>query len=439
MQTPPEDTDLLQSLVFGEPYIAPSSLPPTFTLETDVAAWTDSDNDEQVDIQTTKRLRKLKTSFDQVDISHKEFQKRLRAQFEKLNPTPEWTGSNVETLDLLSRTNSLVSRGVLTSPDRLHVLRLKDANISEYSNCVVQTVQFHPTLPVLITAGFDKALRFFQIDGVNNPKLQTVVLKGMQVYNAHCTGSSVVLTGRKNFVYYYDLESGETQQVFGIRGFLNVDVGRQEKSFERSVMSKCTRYMAVIGRDGYVILVSMVTRQWCANLKINGVVADVAFSNDGQSAYVLAEDGIVSVFDMETKKQMWLFQDHGCVKATCIAVSDDGAWVSVGQTCGIVNVYTLNSCRASSTPTPAKAIASIVTPISLLKFHPSGQILALCSRVKKDAMRLFHLPTLRVVKNWPTANTPLGNVSSLDFSPDCKYIAVGNAKGKALLYQLLDF
>ena len=39
-------------------------------------------------------------------------------------------------------------------------------------------------------------------------------------------------------------------------------------------------------------------------------------------------------------------------------------------------------------------------------------------------------------KNWPTSKTPLGYVWDVDFSPGGGYLAVGNDKGKCLLYRL---
>lgn len=63
-------------------------------------------------------------------------------------------------------------------------------------------------------------------------------------------------------------------------------------------------------------------------------------------------------------------------------------------------------------------------------------MLAVASRMKRDALRLVHLPSLTVFSNWPTGRSPLHYVHSLDFSPHCGLLAVGNAKGRALLYRL---
>ncbi len=51
-------------------------------------------------------------------------------------------------------------------------------------------------------------------------------------------------------------------------------------------------------------------------------------------------------------------------------------------------------------------------------------------------MRLIHVPTGTVFSNWPGQRTPLHKVTAIDFSPGGAYLAVGNRKGKVLLYRL---
>jgi len=60
----------------------------------------------------------------------------------------------------------------------------------------------------------------------------------------------------------------------------------------------------------------------------------------------------------------------------------------------------------------------------------------MASRMKKDAMRLLHLPSMTVFANWPTGRSPLHFVHSLAFSPNGGFLAIGNARGRVLLYRL---
>ena len=71
-----------------------------------------------------------------------------------------------------------------------------------------------------------------------------------------------------------------------------------------------------------------------------------------------------------------------------------------------------------------------------LTFNGDGQMLAMSSRLKRDALRLVHLPSCTVFSNWPSSKTPLHYVWCTAFSPTGGYLAVGNARGKALLYRI---
>lgn len=46
-----------------------------------------------------------------------------------------------------------------------------------------------------------------------------------------------------------------------------------------------------------------------------------------------------------------------------------------------------------------------------------------------------HMPSLSVFSNWPTRKTPFSYVSAFDLSPQSRYLAIGNDKGKVLLYR----
>lgn len=79
---------------------------------------------------------------------------------------------------------------------------------------------------------------------------------------------------------------------------------------------------------------------------------------------------------------------------------------------------------------------NLTTRVTTMRFNPSSEILALASRSKADSLKLVHLPSMSVFSNWPTSKTPLGQVAAVDFSRNSEYIAIGNHKGKVLLYSL---
>ena len=106
---------------------------------------------------------------------------------------------------------------------------------------------------------------------------------------------------------------------------------------------------------------------------------------------------------------------------------------------GVVNLYPTASLLASTTPTPAKAFMNLTTRIDTLAFNHDAQLLALASKRNKDSLRLVHVASQTVFANWPTSQTPLSYVQCLAMTPSSGYLAVGNDKGKVLLYRLNHF
>ena len=169
---------------------------------------------------------------------------------------------------------------------------------------------------------------------------------------------------------------------------------------------------------------------------MNSIVVSIAFTPN--SIWTLSLDGEVGVWDLETKLCRHLFKDEGCIKGSAITISPDFEHVAVGSSTGVVNLYKFDAAMQSKSPIPEKSILNLQTKISTLKFHPSSNILAIATKDTKDAMRLYHLPSKKVVQNWPTSQTPLGYVTAIAFPPNGQYIAIGNDKGKILLYKFED-
>ena len=82
---------------------------------------------------------------------------------------------------------------------------------------------------------------------------------------------------------------------------------------------------------------------------------------------------------------------------------------------------------------------NLTTPIDDLRFNSDASLLLMSSRRKKDSLKLVHTATGTVFANWPTSSTPLHYVTSLDFSPNSGYMAIGNDRGRVLLYRLTHY
>ncbi|KAG0261870.1 U3 small nucleolar RNA-associated protein 18 [Mortierella polycephala] len=421
-------------------------------------AWVDADDKTlTISLKSANRLKKLRKEEAEDVVNGVDYEQRLRRQFEKVYPVPNWaqpresrkrrrgaagadSDSEYSDEEQEQEDNSLVmsSKGFLEkstklrilSPESISVTRVKNANQLGYSKSVVQSVEFHPNSQMLLTAGFDRTLRLFQVDGKLNQLIQSVFYKDMPIYKAafSAEGSAVVASGRRKYFYTYDIEKGKVDKSQGI-------YGRQEKSLEKFSLSPCGRWIAFLGRDGYIILVATNTRQWVKNLKMNGNVRAVAWSSDSTHLYSVGGDAEIYQWDVSSGKCLHRFMDDGGFKPTCIAVSPNDQFFAIGSRSGIVNIYD-RSCLTSRNPKALRAIGNLTTSIHTMRFNHDSQILAISSKSRKDQLRLIHIPSLKVFPNWPTKGTPLSYVTCLTFSPRSGYLAIGNDKGKVLLYRL---
>ncbi|KXZ44424.1 hypothetical protein GPECTOR_67g264 [Gonium pectorale] len=318
----------------------------------------------------------------------------LRKHHTSVNPRTQWAqnhGGSGDFLEGLKGSSFLTSAAALNGRSvssrlpsgQLEITRVKDANQHGPSDSVVNAVRFHPNGQVLLTGGLDKKLRFFQVDGVRNTLLHEVHFEDMPLMDAGfvvgrgtdaAAAESAVLVGRRSFMYLFDLQTARAER-------LTAPSSMAQKSLERVAVSPSRLTFADYGNTG---------------------------------------------------------------SASSLAVSSDGRYLATGSRSGTVNVYLRTDFDAASvrekggacSVTPAREVTSLTTDTDTLSFSPDSQILAIGSRMKRDALRLLHLPSMTAFTNWPTSRSPLGYVHALDFSPNCGFFAVGNAKGRTLLYRL---
>lgn len=430
-------------------------------VKSQIGAWADSDDEQVVvSLKDKGRLRKLRIQETDDRISGNEYEQRLRRQFERTNPVLSWAiaqpddkieDDEVDTL-LKSSTSILGIDRTVLSAGRIEIQRLKNANQASQSKSAIKVVEFHPTAPVLLTAGLDKSVRLFQIDGKVNPLLQAWQLD-MPIMQAgfHPHGNSLMLSGRSKRLYIFDLQQGKMSYKPGIltkeKDSASVDYHR---SLEKFKMSPCGRYVAFLGRDGHISVCSWGTMHIICSFKMNGSVDDMTWSQDGNQLSTVGKEGEVYEWDIGSRRCINRWKDDGGFNllsiASVISSREGRRYVATGAQAGVVNIYDADHLKPSegldstmNTPTPLKTLMNITTPIDKLAFNHDGQILAMSSKEVKDAFRLVHVPSLTVFSNWPTANTPLANVSSVAFSPGSHHMAVGNEKGRVLLYRLAHY
>ncbi|KAG0746873.1 hypothetical protein G6F57_008232 [Rhizopus arrhizus] len=433
------------------------------------AAWEDEDDKKlQISLTAANMTKKLRNDIDEDVVNGVEYTRRLRRQFNRLHPKPDWArlpseikaeqrkrkatdssdeedGSDDEEqlddetrIDLLKSTMGILNNRVdmkAIAPTTIDILRLKDANRASASQGQITCIAFHPNAQVMLVGGLDKVLRLFQIDGKINPKIQSVKFKDLPITHAefHPSGDQIVVSGRRSYFYIYDIQSGTIDKCPGIWG-------REEKSLEKFSMSPCGRYIAFLGNSGVIIIVSYLTKKWFGNLKVNKTVESVDWSSDGKYLFGFNNEGEVYQFDVQNKECVKRWSDDGCIGASVIRVSSDEKYYATGSSTGIVNIYDRSVLQPDVTnPKPYKIIKTLTTRINQIAFSHDSQLMVISSKSKKEQLRIIHVPTGTTYANWPTEKTPLHIVRRVAFSPNSDYVAIANKRGKVLLYTLKHY
>ena len=214
---------------------------------------------------------------------------------------------------------------------------------------------------------------------------------------------------------------------------------------EQFKISPNGRYLALQGSSekggGFLNVLDAATLQWIAQARVEGLkgIADFCWWSDSQGICVAAKNGEITEWSMSHRRAIARWRDEGAVGTTVMALGGRSGrhvlggdrWIAVGSSAGIVNIYDRREWAAAmsasaepddaanvvipSNPKPVKMLDNLLHPITHLSFSPDGQILCMSSRFKSRALRLVHLPSCTVYKNWPTQAMPTGRVSSMDW------------------------
>lgn len=184
----------------------------------------------------------------------------------------------------MQESTDIFEKGKKTSLEKgfLEFRKLKDMNEESHGEgTVIKAAEFHPSAPVGLVAGVNGRASLFQIDGRTNPKMQSVNFDGFPIESAHFSPSGkqfIVTSGVHKHIFAYDMYSGRT-----LRSVLN-DLDNQGgiRDFRFSPAGDC---FAVLGRFGYIHMMSPKSKTKMFSLKMNDDVASVAFSSDGSTLY----------------------------------------------------------------------------------------------------------------------------------------------------------
>ncbi|KAJ5214828.1 hypothetical protein N7468_010507 [Penicillium chermesinum] len=399
------------------------------------AIWHDSDDEKlAVSLAGKARLRKLRVAESEDVISGKEYIRRLRRQFQSLHPTPDW--ANPEAIANHRNAGS----------------DAEDADFDEENDQLsVQPLAKLLQSSAEITSIEENAW------SAGKRKLRQEVLDIQRLKDVG-KAQPVNPCGRpRRYFHIWDMDTGKVDKVKG-----TADRKEEQKTMERLKPSPCGRYIGLVGSSrkggGLINILDSNTAQWIAQVRVDGRggVADFAWWSDGEGMTIASKNGEVTEWDGRLRRVVARWMDAGAVGTTVLGLGGRSGrtqlggdrWVAVGSSSGVVNVYDRRDWAAAyaasadgaqaipRNPTPTRALEQLTTPTSHLVFSPDGQMLVMASRWKRDALRLVHLPSCTVYRNWPTANTPLGRISAVAISPNSEQLAVANEQGRIRLWEI---
>uniref|UniRef100_A0A6I8REP8 U3 small nucleolar RNA-associated protein 18 homolog n=1 Tax=Xenopus tropicalis TaxID=8364 RepID=A0A6I8REP8_XENTR len=408
-------------------------------------AWVDEEDEHEENIEMTHRYRKdIMKSKTETALSKEKLQARLQEQFQKaMGGVPSWAcqgskkriskedeESEEENDDnLLSKTGNLLSQSSYLSKGVIQIRKCINANHERLSRVPLTTVQFHPLAQVVMTAGFDRSVSLFQVDGKRNQKIQSIHLEKFPIYKAQFSadGEQVIATGlRSKMFYIYDMMGGNIITVPRIRGL-------EERVIQQFEVSPNGSFLLLNGSAGYLHLLSMKTKELIGSMKMNGKSMKAVFSPDSSKVFSNSDDGFVYVWDVRSRQCLNKFTDEGSICGTSIALSRDGRYISCGSNSGVVNIYNHEDCLQQTNPRPLKAIMNLVTSASSIIFNPQTEIMAVASNKTDDAVKLVHIPSFSVFSNFPGQNKKSIHLPrAMDFSPRSGYFSIANNKGEKI-------
>ncbi|KAL2844328.1 WD40-repeat-containing domain protein [Aspergillus pseudoustus] len=455
------------------------------------AVWHDSD-DERITISLAgnNKLRKLRIAESEGVISGKEYIRRLRRQYLQLHPTPDWANPKAnkeadqedDDSDRADEMDTDDEEAHSTQPlakllqgldftkietqgptggrpklrkDVIGIQRLKDIGKDQPS--AVTSLTFHPHYPLILSSGPASTLFIHHIAPdapAPNPLLTSLHIRRTPITTSAFSspdGSQIYASGRRRFFHIWDLNTGKVDKING-----SADRREEQKSMERFKLSPCGRYIGLIGSTkkggGVVNIHNTGTAQWLAQVRVDGRggIADFAWWSNGEGMTVANLNGEISEWDGQLNRIVARWKDAGGVGTTVLRLGGalpqfskqslgPNRYLAIGSKSGIVNIYDRSTWTSTSlprNPEPLRALDQLVTPITQVEISPDAQFLAMASEMKKDALRLVHLPSCTVYRNWPTQSTPLGRVTSVAISPNSEYLAVGNERGRTRFWQI---
>ncbi|XP_058818617.1 U3 small nucleolar RNA-associated protein 18 homolog isoform X2 [Topomyia yanbarensis] len=373
------------------------------------AAWHDSDDDNDRDFPKKSNKHELKTTIN-----------RRRKNFEKIVGQPKWADLNrkqaVDSDDELLKTVGHVVKGISTDlpKENIELKRLKNLNRETKNEGEITAINFHPTSMVAVMTGMNGLASIVAVDGTKNEKLHTIGMKKFKIACCRMSpdGNEILFGSFRKFYHVYNLISGQsdTLQLQGDRVWTM-------KNFE---LSNCGKYIAVAGGFGEIHLLDARSKELLTTIQQNHCCSSLCFSSDSKYLLSHSSDNEVSVYHLEKRRFVNVFTDDGCVNGSFITICPNNRFVATGNR-------------------QEKTISNLTTSVGSMAFNVTSELLAIASPEIPNAVKLIHMKSGTVYRNFPMMNAALGHVTRVKFSPGSGYLALGSRESIVSLFRVKHY
>lgn len=326
--------------------------------------------------------------------------------------------------------------------------RLRDVNTTCPSDSSINSTEFDATGRLVLTAGLDAHVRIFakQANSDSYNFRHSLFVEGVPIYRAGFLGRDYgqILLAGSHSLYLSDIETNTTEKI-------QLHGNWRPSSFVTH--QNTTPTMACVpGEQGSIAVMSLSSRTKLATLTAEGHISGATFGACERDLMTVNNEGTVHVWDLRMNRCKQKVKETAFYDATTLAFCDAKGLLAVGTASGLVGLQTgwyefqypscmlLNDQRNSSCKddvlSPVKVVRSLKTKIDSLRFDSTGALLLTSSSQLKDGVRIVDTVTHHTLSTWPTKATPLHYVLSGDFHPLSTHLALGNVRGRVLLYNL---
>uniref|UniRef100_A0A915EC23 Uncharacterized protein n=1 Tax=Ditylenchus dipsaci TaxID=166011 RepID=A0A915EC23_9BILA len=355
--------------------------------------------------------------------------------------------------EMTRSTGKYITKSKRLSKLHLSTNKLRDITVGHNKTGAIRAVKFHPAKPVLVTGSESGIVTLFEICDENSNLelkkgenfLQDVSFKDFRISSIDFLDNGATLLAhsrQKNYSYSYDMvemsdyrDARKVTQVYVPKAF------RELSSSKVSLSADGIFVAHLLGKTDLLVF-ALKTMEHIATFRANQCLVDFQFSPfERNIIYGIAENGGVYTWDVRNQADNFHFMDDGCVRSTCVAVSNNGQFLACGSNTGIINIYDLPSAMTSSSPKLLYTLENLTTSASFMSFNHSSELLAFASTSKFMAGRMMHSQSGEVYQNFPTRQEMAvkERLTACHFSPSSAFFVYGKESGSVSLYRLNHF